>query len=793
MKPTLQNQSFQFVIDTEKSVWSLYDPSKRSIRLENIRMQLVYRIGKRTVSELTDWRSFNLSTKNEITFSRTNSQHIILESTSNPHGLLIRVIFTLHPQLPLFLWQVNIQNHGESPLDIYRIEMMQIGKTGNSETPSAIYNLGTALAFYSNGWGSWNYTAAYGAEDKYRRTRLGFIHAPMQVNAGTPQPNSRGVFSSDMFGILGSRNTRKALLAGFLSQQQHFGSLEVNLKGDAPSLKLWANGDHARLDPGKSIATDWGCIQFLDIDADNPISAYLQAVAEENGVSKQITQAAIPTGWCSWYMFYQDISASKIIDNTRALKQIASDLPLKIIQIDDGFQTAVGDWLSIKDTFPDGVAPLAKEIYQSGFTPGLWLAPYIVDPRSRLAKEHPDWLLRGKFNRPVNAGFTSWGVFATALDLTNQEASDYIREVIHTAVAKWGYPYLKLDFLYAAALPGHYADKTKTRAQVLREGLLHIREAAGADTYLLGCGCPLGSAIGIVDAMRIGTDVDERWNPSYNGITFFFDKEPDFPSVRNAVHNIFTRAFLHRSWWINDPDTLLLRDTTQLTLAEVQSLATAIALSGGSVLLSDDIPNLTAERLKIARVLLPPAGKKPAIPDWFDTQNPQQMRLDLQNETGSWILLGFFNWNDHTEQLQLNNSSLGLNLDAEYILREFWTGSILRLTASETPTVEIPPHGTALFGIRAVKQNVPLYVGSDLHFSQGMEVHSWEASLTVVKLAINRPGNADGNLYLRLPSPPVSVLLNRESVVWKRIGEDIYRLPVQFTQRGEITIQLSKR
>jgi len=412
MNTSLQSHTFEFVIDTEKGGWNLYDLSKRGIRLENTKMRLDYRIGKHAFQELENWQTCRLHIENKISFARTSSQHIILESTSNPHGLLVRVIFTLHPQLPLFLWQVDIQNNGYSPVNINRIEMMQIGKNEKNRAQPKIHNLGTSLTFYSNGWGSWNYSAVYSPDEKYQRTRLGFIHAPMQVNAGTPQPKTSGVFGSDMFGILGSRDSRKAILAGFISQQQHFGSLLVNLQEREPAVQLWANGDSARLDPGESIQTDWACIQSLNIDSPSQLEPYLQAVAVENKVSKSIQTAETPTGWCSWYMFFHNISQEKIIRNTQALNKMGDELPLKIVQIDDGYQTAVGDWYSIKPEFPNGMDSLAKEIYKNGFTPGLWLAPYIIDPRSHIAKEHPDWLLRGQFNRPVNAGFTSWGVFA---------------------------------------------------------------------------------------------------------------------------------------------------------------------------------------------------------------------------------------------------------------------------------------------------------------------------------------------------------------------------------------------
>ena len=67
---------------------------------------------------------------------------------------------------------------------------------------------------------------------------------------------------------------------------------------------------------------------------------------------------------------------------------------------------------------------------------------------------------------------------------------------VRTAVRKWRFPFLKLDYLYLPAIKGvRLADPTVTRAQALRRALEGIRKAAGEKAYLLGCGCPLGPAV----------------------------------------------------------------------------------------------------------------------------------------------------------------------------------------------------------------------------------------------------------------------------------------------------------
>jgi hypothetical protein len=92
----------------------------------------------------------------------------------------------------------------------------------------------------------------------------------------------QGVFSSDMFAVIGDRKARTGFLLGFLSQNQHFGSIHADFNRN--NLEMWANGDDARLDPGKSITTDWAVFNPVLLDHRDPLDKYLDAVVRENHV-----------------------------------------------------------------------------------------------------------------------------------------------------------------------------------------------------------------------------------------------------------------------------------------------------------------------------------------------------------------------------------------------------------------------------------------------------------------------------------------------------------------------------
>ena len=129
-------------------------------------------------------------------------------------------------------------------------------------------------------------------------------------------------------------------------------------------------------------------------------------------------------------------------------------------------------------------------------------------------------------------------------------------------MVRLGVTYLKLDSTFSSTFRGAYADPTKTPAERVRMGYEAIRRGAGDDAYILGCGAPLASTVGLVDAMRIGSDVAPYWLP----------REPEpgteyqAPSVRNAYINTLSRTWQHRRLWQNDPDCLMLRHSqTDLT------------------------------------------------------------------------------------------------------------------------------------------------------------------------------------------------------------------------------------
>jgi alpha-galactosidase len=268
--------------------------------------------------------------------------------------------------------------------------------------------------------------------------------------------------------------------------------------------------------------------------------------------------ARVPPGWCSWYCHFEHVTEADIA--TAA----ATELPFEIIQIDDGWEAGIGDWLFWSPRFGN-VADACARILDTGRRAGIWTAPFLLGADSAFARVRPDWVLAGS-----DAGW-NWNQQLHALDLTNAETHEHLEFVFGT-LAGLGFDYFKLDFLYAGALAGIDAYK---------EGLRAVRRGAGEHATLLGCGAPLLPSIGLVDAMRVGPDVLAQ--PSHSS-------ESSASSIAKARAASEARAWMNGRLWVNDPDCIVARPE----VPERETWAPFVADYGGVVFSSDDLSRLDA-------------------------------------------------------------------------------------------------------------------------------------------------------------------------------------------------------
>ena len=299
-------------------------------------------------------------------------------------------------------------------------------------------------------------------------------------------------------------------------------------------------------------------------------------------------------GYTSWYNHYQDISKDTIEDDLNGINSLTCKAD--VFQIDDGWQTAVGDWLSVNsEKFPGGMKRIADAISDAGLIPGIWLAPFVCEETSEIFRKSKHWLI-DKEEADFVRGGSNWSGFY-ALDINNPEVREYIRFVIETIVNEWGYKLLKLDFLYAACIVPR---KDKTRGQLMSEAMAFLRECAG-DALILACGVPLASAFGLADYCRIGCDVSLDWNDKPHMRLMHRERI----STKNSILNTVFRRQLNGRAFLNDPDVFLLRPCNNfLSEKQKKCLAEVNALMGSVLFTSDNFYDYSeAETKELSKIL----------------------------------------------------------------------------------------------------------------------------------------------------------------------------------------------
>lgn len=278
-------------------------------------------------------------------------------------------------------------------------------------------------------------------------------------------------------------------------------------------------------------------------------------------------------GYTSWYNYYQNINEEIILRDLKAL-----DNRFNLFQIDDGYETYVGDWFDVnKEKFPNGLEPIVKQIHAKGLKAGLWLAPFVAESKSKLYQEHPDWFAKNKKNKPIIAGGNWSGHYV--LDLENKDVRNYIKESLEHYM-EMGFDFFKLDFLYAAGLP---RIEGKTRCIAQKEAYCFLREILN-DKMILGCGAHLANSYGCFDYLRIGPDVSLK----FDDVAYMRLFHRERPSTKVTLQNTIYRSIFDQRFFANDPDVFLLRDDNIGMSFEQRKALTIINALFGSVLMTSD-------------------------------------------------------------------------------------------------------------------------------------------------------------------------------------------------------------
>lgn len=449
------------------------------------------------------------------------------------------------------------------------------------------YNFSDAL-FFANGYQSWSTSKEYSKEEKSAEITPAAFTKGLKNLAGISSdcrfvntPDAPGRFRSHCYTYV--RRGDDLELFGSLSEKYGFTVFYADM--NLGVLEIAKDTDGAQLLEGETY--ELLNIAVLRGGYDDVFDRYFELFGVMPPKIKHMS------GYTSWYNYFQKINEDIILRDLNDLDAISDSV--SVFQVDDGYETFVGDWLDSNPAkFPHGMGYIADEIHKKGYMAGIWLAPFNVQIKSRTYKEHPDWVIRDPAGKPL-LGCAGWGG-AYTLDIYNPDAREYIRSVFNTVLNDWGYDMVKLDFLYSQCL---YPRNGKSRGTIMCEAMAFLRECCG-DKLILGCGVPLGAAFGYVDACRIGCDVDLKYGGKY------YNKlgvNNEVPSAQNSIINAMYRRHLNGRVFCSDPDVLFLRysnlkfDTKQKIL-----LGGINHIFGGVLFVSDDAKEYREADIKAVRL-----------------------------------------------------------------------------------------------------------------------------------------------------------------------------------------------
>lgn len=431
--------------------------------------------------------------------------------------------------------------------------------------------------FFANGYQSWSESRLYELNESIPRLRgIARKHLGYSGDEHIPNiPRGPGKFHSWTYTYL--KKPGSTILAGSLSERTGF----TLFLFDSATNILTVRKDLGSLQLSHSFpALDFWLGESTEMDVFEGWFAAMETAK---------LPASSILGWTSWYQHFTNISETILTQNLEHLS--SSELPFDCFQIDDGWQTAVGDWFSIKPAFPNGMGVMASKIKEKGLSPGLWLAPFVASAKSELARRNPDWLLKGTNGKPIKAGWNpNWGGWYYALDFYNSGVRDYLSGVFHTVLDKWGFELLKLDFLFAVCLAPPVG---KTRGSVMWEAMEFLRTLVGT-RRILACGVPIGACFGQVDYCRIGGDIHLRWE--HRMLAWLRHRER--VSSIAALRSTLGRWQLNGKGFGNDPDVFILRKEKQrLSPSQQHTILTINSLLGGLLFTSDHVGSYSPEQV----------------------------------------------------------------------------------------------------------------------------------------------------------------------------------------------------
>lgn len=427
----------------------------------------------------------------------------------------------------------------------------------------------------------------------------------------------------------------------------------------AGGITIVADGENKPIKPGETLNFEKIVVE-TGTNWQDMLYGYGEQIAKHHNIKPK---KIIPfKGWSTWDYYGGNFTEKEIEMNTKLIKEM--NVNANTIQVDGGWWTKRGDYLSTKPTISGGMKGVAKMITSYGLAPGIHIDGFRADKTSEVFKAHPEYFLKDQNGQTYpNADSKDQTLL---FDYSNPAACEYIKNVLKTMREDWGYKYFKIDFMRYGVneeVLRYYKENGLTAIQAfdpsmtsferIAAGLKAMREGVGS-SYFLGCSAVFGGTLGIADGLRTGGDIFPNYE-SYktrclmNGGNFYLHKtvvqtDSDYLIVRNKDDEEIERA-----WKGKFGGTV--------TLNEAKMWADYVTLFGGSKFSSDNLNTLRPERKELVKKAFAIETCDRYIPiDIWDKAKDKNDAFNIMLGTNSkGVYLALFNWDDTDLGIDISN------------------------------------------------------------------------------------------------------------------------------------------
>lgn len=422
-------------------------------------------------------------------------------------------------------------------------------------------------------------------------------------------------------------------VVGSVTFDKYFNNVSLSENGMV-SIYVAVN-EHLRgtvsMEKGTVYESDTILLSMQDTDA---LPVYGKAIAYLNGVERKFTT---PIGWCSWYYYLGNVSEKEVLENLNVAYE--KKLPFKIFQIDDGWNNNKGDW-EANEKFPSGMKALADTIKEKGYTPGIWVSPFLFDTASQVYKNNPDWFITENVLNYNGYAFVDYSI---------PEAQEYLRKLFHKLSYEWGYRYIKVDLVsWILALKGYKNDNNALKNY--RTGMKIIRESVTEDTMILSCTAPISASVPYADGTRVSMDIFDKWE-----------------SLKDVARQTLKRLFMNE-YLLIDPDCIMLRNADKedelcgrfclRSDTELETFMTFMSVTGGAIMNSDKLSLLDEKDFDRIRALSPVNTQPATALDLYEWELPSMF---YYGKRGKFEMYAFINWTEReqTFEMQMEKAMYG--------------------------------------------------------------------------------------------------------------------------------------